>query len=117
LLNLLGDNIDTIKRNTQTLTDATKEIGLEVNTKKTKYMLLSHDQNEGQNHNIKIGNKCSEDVEHFRYLGTTITNRKLIQEEIKRRLNSAFMPFFHRFVCFNTHIHEYRSQVGFEELK
>jgi hypothetical protein len=29
---LLGDNIDTIKKNTQTLIDASKEVGLEVNT-------------------------------------------------------------------------------------
>jgi hypothetical protein len=34
-LNLLGDNIDTIKRNTQTLIDASKEVGLKVNTEKT----------------------------------------------------------------------------------
>jgi hypothetical protein len=45
-VNLLGDNIDTIKRNTQTLIDASKEIGLEVNTEKTKYMLLYHHQND-----------------------------------------------------------------------
>jgi hypothetical protein len=43
-------------RNTQTLIEASKEIGLEVNTEKTKYMLLSHHQNAGQNHDIKIGN-------------------------------------------------------------
>jgi hypothetical protein len=30
-VNLLGDIIDTIKKNTQTLIDASKEIGLEVN--------------------------------------------------------------------------------------
>jgi hypothetical protein len=30
-----------------------------------------------------------ENVEHFRYLGKTITNQNLIQEEIKRRLNSG----------------------------
>jgi hypothetical protein len=36
--NLMGDNIDTIKKNTQTLIDAGKEVGLEVNTKETKYM-------------------------------------------------------------------------------
>jgi hypothetical protein len=32
----------------------------------------------------KIGNRCFENVEQFRYLGTTITNQTLIQEEIKR---------------------------------
>jgi hypothetical protein len=46
-LNLLGDNIDTIKKNTQTLIDASNEVGLEVNTEKTKYMLLSRHQNTG----------------------------------------------------------------------
>jgi hypothetical protein len=35
-VNLLGDNIDIIKKNTQTLIDAGKEVGLEVNTEKTK---------------------------------------------------------------------------------
>jgi hypothetical protein len=40
-VNLLGDNIDAIKKNMETLIDASKEIGLEVNTEKTKYMLLS----------------------------------------------------------------------------
>jgi hypothetical protein len=34
-VNILDDNIDTIKKNTQTLIDASKEIGLEVNTEKT----------------------------------------------------------------------------------
>jgi hypothetical protein len=36
---LLGDNIDTIKKNTETLFDASKEVGLEINVEKTKYML------------------------------------------------------------------------------
>jgi hypothetical protein len=47
-VNLLGDNIDTIKKNTETLIDAGKEVGLEVNAEKTKYMLLSRHQNSGQ---------------------------------------------------------------------
>jgi hypothetical protein len=41
---------------TQTLIDATKEVRLEVNTEKTKYMLLSSHQNAGQNQDIKIRN-------------------------------------------------------------
>jgi hypothetical protein len=40
-VNLLGDNIDTIKKNMETLIDASKEVGLDVNAEKTKYMLLS----------------------------------------------------------------------------
>jgi hypothetical protein len=52
-VNLLGDNIDTMKKNMETLVDASKEVGLEVNINKTKYMLLSHHQNAEQNHGIK----------------------------------------------------------------
>jgi hypothetical protein len=52
-MNLLGDNIDTIKKNTETFIDASEEVGLEINIEKTKYMLLSHHQNVGQNRDIK----------------------------------------------------------------
>jgi hypothetical protein len=86
-VNLLGDNIDT--KNTETVNDATKEVGLEVNAEKTKYMLLPRHQNAGQNQVIKITNRSFENVPQFRYLGTTITKQNLIQEEIKRRLNSG----------------------------
>jgi hypothetical protein len=61
-VNLLGDNIDTINKNTETLTDASKEVGLEVNVEITKYMLVSLDQNAGQNRKIKIGNRSFENV-------------------------------------------------------
>jgi hypothetical protein len=50
-VNLLGDNIDAVKKNMETLIDASKEVGLEVNTEKTKYMLLSCHQNAGKNYN------------------------------------------------------------------
>jgi hypothetical protein len=52
-------------------------------------MLLSCHQNAGQNHDMKIGNRCFESVTQFRYLGTTITSQNLIQEKMKRRLNSG----------------------------
>jgi hypothetical protein len=66
------------KKITETLIDASKEVGLEVNAEKTKYMLLSHHQNVRQNHDIKIGNRGFENVAQFRYLGTTITNQNVI---------------------------------------
>jgi hypothetical protein len=53
-VNLLRDNIDTIKKNTESLIDAgRKEIGLEINVDKTKYMLLYRHHNVGQNRDIK----------------------------------------------------------------
>jgi hypothetical protein len=52
-------------------------------------MLLSRHQNAGQNRDIKIANGSFENVSQFKYLGTTVTNQNLIQEEIKRRLNSG----------------------------
>jgi hypothetical protein len=52
-------------------------------------MLLSRRQNIGQNHDIKIADRCFDNVAQFKYLGTTITNQNLGQEVIKRRLNSG----------------------------
>jgi hypothetical protein len=52
-------------------------------------MLVSRDQNAGQNLEIKIKNRSFGSVSHFKYLGTTVTDQNLIQEEIKRRLNSG----------------------------
>jgi hypothetical protein len=86
--NLLADNIDTIKKNMETLIDASKEVGLEVNTEKTKYMLLSRHQNARQNHDIKIADRYFGNVVQLKYLGTTVRNQNLIQEEITT-FNSA----------------------------
>jgi hypothetical protein len=55
-VNLLGDNIDTIKKNTETLIDDSKEVGLGVNAEKTEYIFMSRHQSAGQNPNLKIAN-------------------------------------------------------------
>jgi len=69
------------KENTETLVTASKEIGLEVNADKTKYMVTSQDKNAGRSHDIKIDNSSFERVEQFRYLGTNLMNQNSIQEE------------------------------------
>ena len=43
-------------------------------------------QNAGQSHSMKTDNSSIERVEEFKYLGTTLTNKYSIQEEIKSRL-------------------------------
>jgi hypothetical protein len=85
-VNTLGENIDTLQKNTKALLDAGKEVGLEVNSEKTKYMLMSC-KKAGQKHSIKIANRSFEGVAKFRYLGTTLTDQGCMQEEIKSRLN------------------------------
>jgi hypothetical protein len=57
---LVEDNIYTINKNTGTLIDASKEVGIAVNVEKTKHMLVSRDQNAGQDRDIKIGNRSFE---------------------------------------------------------
>jgi hypothetical protein len=61
---------------------------LEINIVKTKCM-FSHYQNAGQNWDVKIANRMSENMPHFNYCGTAVTSPNLVQQEIKRRLNSS----------------------------
>jgi hypothetical protein len=60
------------KEITEALVGVCKEIGFEVNAANTKYMIMSEDQNAGQNHSIKNDNSSFERVEAFKYLLTTL---------------------------------------------
>jgi hypothetical protein len=86
-VNILGEKIDTIHKNTKALLDASEEVGLEVNPEKTRYMLMSRCQKAGQWHCIKRANRSFENVAKFKYLGTTPTDQNCIHEEIKSRPN------------------------------
>jgi hypothetical protein len=71
---LLLDKIDTIKKNTETLIDSSKEVGVEVNAEKTKYIFLSHHENAGQNHDINVASRCFENVAQLKLLLMTVTS-------------------------------------------
>ena len=78
-----------IKENAEALVAATREIGLEVSADKTKYMVVSRDQNAGRIHSVRTDKSTFKRVEEFKYLGTTLTNQNSIPEEIKSRLRSG----------------------------
>ena len=82
----MKESVHTVEENAEALVLPTKEIGLELNADKPKYIIMSRDQNAGRSQGMKIDNSSIERVEEFKYLGTTLTNKKSIQEEIKSRL-------------------------------
>ena len=75
-VNIPGRGIHTLKENAESLVAATRETGLEVSAVKTKYMVMSRDQNAGRIHSVKIDNNSFERVEEFEYLGTNFYNPK-----------------------------------------
>jgi hypothetical protein len=93
-INLLDDDINTVKENTGTLSEASRDVDLERSAEKTKYMIMSRHQNSGQNQNLRIANECFGKVATFKYLGTTLTNENDIPDEIKSRLISGNARYY-----------------------
>jgi hypothetical protein len=59
--------------------DASKEVGLEINTDKTKYKFMSHHQTAGQTYYENVAkSKSFENVAKFKYLGMILTNHSCI---------------------------------------
>jgi hypothetical protein len=85
----LGDSVNTIKENSETLLESSRDIELEINAEKTKYMIMSCHPNSEQNQNIRTANESFENVAKFKYLGRTLTNQNDIHDEIKSTLNSG----------------------------
>jgi hypothetical protein len=77
---ILGGSLYITNKNAVALVVASKETGPEVSADKTKYMVMSRDQNVGRSHNIKTDNSSFERVEEF---------KNYIQEEFKNRLKSG----------------------------
>jgi hypothetical protein len=77
------------------LLEASWEFGLEVNTEKTEYMVLSRHQNAGQSHTLLIKNKSFKNLAKFKYLRKTVSHQDCIHEEIKEQntFGECLLPF------------------------
>ena len=62
-VNISGGSGRTVKEHAEALVVATKETGLAVNADKTKYMVMSGNQNAGRSHNMRIDNSSIERLE------------------------------------------------------
>ena len=86
---LLGDSDEILKDNMHILRSNSRELGLEVNVNKTKYMVTRRNASCNANGQLMTNEGNFEEVGEFKYLGALITNRNEIQKEIKHRLNSG----------------------------
>jgi hypothetical protein len=89
VVRIVSGSTRTVNKNSEALITANKETGVAANAKEAKHMVMSCDEQAGQNHSIMTVHKSSESVEQVKYLGTTLTNQNSIQEEIKCRLKSG----------------------------
>jgi hypothetical protein len=91
-VNILAENINSMK--TQKLSqEVSEEVGLEVNTAKTKYVVVYRHQIAGH-HNLLIAKKFFENAEKFKYLGTTGTSQNSIQtRQDQIQFGRCLLPF------------------------
>jgi hypothetical protein len=87
-VNILGRSLHTTTKDTDSLVVASKDIRIEVNADKPKYMVISRDQNAGRIHSMKTD---FEKVEQFKYLGTTLTNKILFRKKLRAFRNQGML--------------------------
>ena len=98
-VNLIGDDIRTIERNADVLLNACKDIGLAVNTGKTKYMEAARNQGMRANEHIKIDSKFIWKSENLKYLGSLLTDQNYIHEGVKYTLKAGNSPYYSKQFC------------------
>jgi hypothetical protein len=67
----------------EALLDARRELGLQVNPEKTKYILMSRSQKTGQKHSIKIANNSLEHAAKFKYLRTALRDQNCMHKKLR----------------------------------
>ena len=92
-VNMLGENLQTVRENAEIFIKASKDIGLEVNSEKTNYMITSRHQSVIQNQNIAIGNLSFEEIKRRKNMGNAcyyslekILSSRLLSKKLKVKI-------------------------------
>uniref|UniRef100_A0A8D8Q0R7 Craniofacial development protein 2 n=1 Tax=Cacopsylla melanoneura TaxID=428564 RepID=A0A8D8Q0R7_9HEMI len=86
---MIGNTMEEIEESLKIVEERAKEVGLKINTEKTKYMLISKNTETRLNTTVIINNQTFEQVTDFKYLGVTINENNRIEPEIRNRMNNA----------------------------
>ena len=88
-VNLVGFDMRTMWRKADVLSNTCKNIDVALNTGKTKCMEVGHHWGMMAIEHITIGSNLCEKVKTYNYLGSLLTNKNSIHEEIKCRLKTG----------------------------
>ena len=100
-VNILGGSIHTVKENAEAMIVASKEIGLEVNVDKTKYIVTSWDQNAGQSHSMKTDNTSFERVKSSHSWEKLEQIKILFRKKLRTDWNQGMLAIIQcRIFCF-----------------
>uniref|UniRef100_A0A8D8LL21 Craniofacial development protein 2 n=3 Tax=Cacopsylla melanoneura TaxID=428564 RepID=A0A8D8LL21_9HEMI len=76
------------------LEEKTTVLGLEINVNKTKYMVMSTDENRRKPNQLEIGTNKFEGVTHFKYLGDILDHQLRMSSAIRERIMAGNRAYF-----------------------
>jgi len=91
---IIADSIEDLQHLMNKVNEHSKEFGLNINNKKTKYMIISRNKVPHSNSFISINNEPIERVTSFKYLGCWLNENWSSEKEIKCRIEMARGAFF-----------------------
>ena len=90
-VDLIAESREDILRLVMPFQEVANKVGLQINFGKTKILKMSREGGDGS---LVINDKEIEEVEEFKYLGTTVTNKNDMKTEILIRITAANRCYF-----------------------
>lgn len=101
-IDIVGRNLSSVKEAFQQLQDGAREIGLSINSSKTKYMVASSSSRSSES--FQLGDNVFERVNNFVYLGSEVNSENEIGQEVRRRITQGNKSFYSLQKCFRSKV-------------